>query len=216
MKLLTFLAMTAIAAQTAYAIPVEVNRRDMKLPTQRLVERDVFTAPEAADPDHVLNDQATSSSGTTTVTSFLAQPDVCRTLSITPGGTTADVPAGDIVVSGFNTQGRAITESFTLTANQSTIENGAEAFCTVSSILFPIQDGDGATYDVGVLESLGLKRCLDSAGSVLLSTLNGVAETTAATATFDADEVEKNVVDLDTALNGNDVVVYYLQNNACY
>lgn len=209
-----FLAFT-ISGQ-AYAIPVKVERRDLKLATQRLVERDAFTAPEAADADQLLDDQATSSSSTTSVTSFLAQPDVCRALSITPGGTTADVAAGDIVISGFNTLGRAVTETFTLSANESSQQDGSKAFCSVSSVLFPVQDGDGATYDVGVIEKLGVKRCLDSAGSVIQATLNGVKESTDPTTTFDADEAEKNLIDLNSTLNGNDVIVYYIQNNQCY
>lgn len=216
MKLFITILMTLATAQLVQAAPVDVVRRDMKLPTQRLVERDAFTTPEAADDDQVLNDQSTSASATTTVTSFLAQPDVCRALSVTPGGSTGDVPAGDVVITGVNTQGRAISESITLTANQSSLASGTKAFCSVSSILFPVQDGPLATYDVGVIEKLGLKRCLAAQGDFFFSTLNGVKEVTEASITPDADEVEKNLVDLNSSLNGTGVVVYYIQNNACY
>lgn len=44
--------------------------------SQGYTHRQVWTAPDAADPDALLNDQATSDSVVTTVTSgFLAQPD---------------------------------------------------------------------------------------------------------------------------------------------
>lgn len=210
------IALLLATVGTAYAVPLRVERRDMKLASQALLEQRSFSAPVLADVDRILDDQATSASATTSVTSFLAQPDVCRTLSITPGGTTADVAAGDVVVTGFNANGSSFTESFTFTANQTTIVNGSKAFCSVSSILFHQQDGASATFDVGVLDALGLHRCLDAAGHVFFTLFGGAQESTAPTITIDVDEVEKNTVDLDSALDGStDVEVYFKQNFRC-
>ncbi len=217
-KFAFFLALSALILFTsAQAIPNAVQRRDLKLPTQVILEKQTLTDPVVADADRLLNDQATSDSTTTTATSFLAQPDVCRTLSITPGGTTDDVPAGDVTVTGTNIHGDTISEAFTFAANASTVTNGTKAFCSVTSIVFPIQDGAAATYDVGVLDALGLKRCMDSAGHVFHAVFDGAYEGTRPTCTADADEVEKNVCDINGTLNGSkDVELYFVQNFRCF
>lgn len=206
---LLFVATIAMAA-------VERRSMDLKLPSQVMLELQTITTPVVADVDRLLDDQATSDTVTTTVTSFLAQPDVCRAISVTPGGTTADVPAGDIVVTGTNFFGDTITENLTLTANQSTIASGSKAFCSVTSIVFPIQDGTDATYDFGVLDKLGLKRCIDDAGSVAWASLAGAFETTDPTVVADADEIEKNTIDINGTLDGTkNVKVYFVQNFRC-
>jgi hypothetical protein len=201
---------------SAFAININVSRQDMKLATQAMIEHQSITTPILADVDRVLNDQATSASVTTTVSTFLAQPDVPRNITITPGGTTADVPAGDIVISGTNFYGKAITESITLTANQSTIASGLKAFKTVTSVVFPIQDGAGATYDVGVGDVLGLKRCMANVGAVAWAVFDGAFEATRPTCVADVDEVEKNTCDINGTLNGSKTVeIYFVQNFRC-
>lgn len=164
------------------------------------LRRQAWSAPAAADAGLILNDQATSSSVVTTVTSFLAQPDFPRNIVITPGGTTTDVPAGDITVTGTNIRGEVISETFTLTANQSAAETGSKAFASVTSIVFPIQDGAAATYDVGTGDKLGLDRVMGEA-AVLDAFADGVRETTAATVAFGA-AVESNTVSFNTTPNG--------------
>lgn len=210
---MTFIFAILFALQT-YGVNLRVERRDMKLATQQLLEKDSFTAPELGDADQLLATQATSDSVTTTVTTFLAQPDVCRNLEILPGGTTADVPAGDITVTGTNCRDEAITETFTLTANQATADVGIKAFKTVTSIVFPIQDGAAATYDVGTGEKLGLTHCMGG-DHMVFSTFNDIYEGTRATVVYDVDEVEKNTVQLDSALDGSDVEIFYIQNFRC-
>ena len=64
--------------------------------------RQKISNPIAALATRLKTAQATSNSVTTTVTSFTAQPDVPRIVSVTPGGTTNDVPAGDVTVNGKN------------------------------------------------------------------------------------------------------------------
>lgn len=215
--LFVFIFLLGIAGEFAEATPYKVSRRDMKLATQQLVEKQTLTTPVVADVDRILNDQATSNSATTTVSSgFLAQPDVCRGLQITPGGTTASVPAGDVVVTGTNIFGESITENFTFSANASTATDGTKAFCSVTQVVFPIQDGAGATYDVGINDELGLKRCMDSAGHLVMAVFDGAYEATRPTCIADADEVEKNTCDINGTLDGaKDVELFFFQNYQC-
>lgn len=174
------------------------------------LRRQAWTDPVAVDADRLLNDQATSDSVVTNATTFLAQPDFARKISVTPGGTTASVPAGDVVITGTNIRGEAITDTLTFAANDTAAQISVKAFKTVSNILFPVQDGAGATYDVGVTDALGLDRCM-SGNEVILVTLDGTYETTRPTVTADADEVEKNTVDPNTALDASkDVIVAYV------
>lgn len=215
MKKLVLSALVFLASFTTHAA-LKREFRELKVVNQAMLQKQSINNAVIADPDRLLNDQTTSASVVTTVTSFLAQPDVCRTLSITPGSTTADVPAGDIDVTGTNALGSTITEAFTLVANQSSVENGTKAFCSVSSIVFPVQDGGGATYDVGVLDALGLNRCMDFAGHYVFSVFDGAYETTRATCIADADEVEKNTCDVNGTLDGaKDLELYFVQNFRC-
>lgn len=161
-----------------------------------------WTDPIATSATRLKTGQATSSSATTTVTSFSAQPDFARKITVTPGGTTADVPAGDVTITGTNIRGATISDTITFAANASTVGATSKAFKTVTSVVFPVQDGSGATYNIGVNDALGLDRCMSEA-AVVDAYADGVRETTAATVTFDADEVEKNTVDLNTALNAS-------------
>lgn len=132
--------------------------------------------PIAADADIILNDQATSNSAVTTVTTFLAQPDVPRTIVVTPGGTTADVPAGDVTLTGTNACGEVITEALTFLANATGAQTSTKAFKTLTSIAFPVQDGAAATYDVGVGAALGLAHVLYAAAQATVKTLDAAAE----------------------------------------
>jgi hypothetical protein len=86
----------------------------------------------------------------------------------------------------------------------------------VSQIVFPAQDGAGATFDVGVLDALGLHRCMDATGHIIQATLDGTYEATRPTCLVDVDEVEKNTCDLDGTLDGaKDVEVFFIQNFRC-
>jgi hypothetical protein len=154
--------------------------------------------------------QATSASVVTTVTSFTHQPDFPRNIVITPGGTTADVPAGDIIVNGTNMRGEAISETFTLTANQTAASTGSKAFKTITSVVFPIQDGAAATYDLGLGAKLGLDRKLTEA-SVIDAYVNGVREATFPTVAISATALESNTITTNTAPNDTrDFSVFFI------
>ena len=164
-----------------------------------------WEGPVVADADYYATATATSGSVTTEVTSFLnsGRPDYARNVTITPGGTTTDVAAGNIVVTGTNIFGETITESIAIAANASSAVTGASAFATITSVLFPIQDGAAATFTIGTGSKLGLGRCFPAAPICLDAYLGGTVEGTAATLTGDADEVEKNGITLDSALDGS-------------
>lgn len=165
---------------------------------------DIWESPDTIDPNGLLAAQATSAVVTTTVTVFLNPIDVPRTIDITPGGTTADVPAGDIIVTGTNYLDEVITEAFTLTANQATLEAGLKAFKTITSVVIPIQDGAGATYDVGWGNTLGLSRPANEVASEVHAALNTTLEGTDPTMVA-AGTIEGTTILLNTALNATQV-----------
>lgn len=197
----------------AYVVP---TYRDLKPATQAMIEYQRIPIPVLADADRLKDDQASSSSATTTVTTFLAQPDVPRNITLTTGGTTGDCKAGNVVVTGTNFFGRTITENLAVTDNQAGATAGAKAFKTVTSILIPIQDGNGCTYDFGVGDVLGLKRCMKQAGDVIWAVFNGAYEATRPTCLANASAVESNTCDINGTLDGaKNVDIYFVQNYAC-
>lgn len=152
---------------------------------------------------------ATSSSTTTTITPT-SQPDFARLVSVTPGGTTADVKAGSYVLTGTNIRGEALTDTLTFADNDTLKQVSVKAFKTVTSLLVPIQDGAGATFSIGVEDAMGLDRCMSEA-SVVDAYIDGVRETTAATVTFSSTDVSRNTVDPNTALNAaRDLTVLFV------
>src|SRR5690349_8069270 len=94
MKTLFSILSLVLICQSAQAGMSQVNRlfKDQKLPTQQMIERQVITNPVVATTNYVLTTNAgPTSTVATTITSFTAQPDVPRNLTITPTGTTGDV-----------------------------------------------------------------------------------------------------------------------------
>lgn len=221
MKLLFTLVVTLLTAIVAQAQNVQPFYRDIKLPRQAVIEVQSFGSPIAASANTLKAAYAgTTTNDAVTLSSFLSQPDVPRNIVITPGGTTADVGATTLTVSGTNISGASITETFAFTANQTTAVSGSKAFKTVTSVLFPATAEDApytATWDIGVGEKIGLRKCMADAGSWLHSSVGGVYESTRATVTADADEVEKNVADFNGTMDGSAAFKgYFLQNYACY
>ena len=204
---------------SSFGIPVKRQSRDMKLVTQKLIEyqsiSDVLTSSAAGV---LLDEDGPSSGSSASITSFLAQPDVTRNLTITPTSTTADVASCVINIVGTDFHGQSINEDFTFIANQSTIEIGSKAFKTVISVDFPASCEDspyGATWRVGYEERIGLKRCMDQDGWVVMSTAAGAKETGTTTATSDASNIEGNTFDFAGTMNGsNDFEVFFFQNFA--
>jgi len=214
------LAFVAFAFVSNYSIAKVYDRnmgRDLKLPAQKMLEYQRVSAPAAASTAYILTANDGDDSGAAaTVSTFTAQPDVPRVLVVTPGGTTADVAAGNVVITGTNIHGEAITDTLAFLANASTATTGTKAFKTVSSIVFPAEDSPyGATWTVGITDKLGLKHCLAQAGDVIQTVFNGTREATQATCNADVDEVEKNYCDPNSAADGSNVDFYFVQNYRC-
>lgn len=168
-----------------------------------------ISAAQAAASGEVAAAFATSATDVTVVTTGITNPPYPRNLVITPGGTTGDVKAASITVTGTNIKGEVITEDFAFLANATGATTGAKAFKTVTSISVPAQDGAGATYEVDTGKKLGVPYMMDKK-TLVMSVFNGIIETTAATQVVDADEIEKNTVDLNSTLNGSAVELYFI------
>lgn len=91
-----------------------------------------------------------------TVTTGLTNPDVPRALSVVLGGTAASVLDSAIVITGTNSEGKVITETFKSTAGATGTINGAKAFMTVTSVFWPAQLGTNVTLTVGTQNKLGV------------------------------------------------------------
>lgn len=211
--LFTTFLLVFLDAHAAY----KVYSLDAKFPQQKLFDYQKMQAPVAADDNGVLDDSAGDISGAAvTVSSFLAQPDMARNIVVTPGGTTADVAAGNVVVTGTDIRGKVISESFAFLANASTAVVGVKAFRTVTSIVFPIEDSPyGATWDVGWGDKLGLNRCLDGSGWFIKGMVDDVA-LTGATVVADASVISSNTMTPNPVADGSRVFeLLYVQNYRC-
>lgn len=141
------------------------------------------------------------------ITSSITNPAVPRNVTATAGGTADDIKAIQVVVAGTNVYDEAITETLpAFTVNTAGTVVGSKAFKTVTSITIPAHDGTGATTSVGTGAKLGLPYKL-SRNSVLAAFLNGVKEGTDPTVAVSSSAVESNTVSLNSALDGNVVIV---------
>ena len=220
-KIFIFTLMAMMAQTSAQAAPVKRLAQDVKLPTQAVMERQTITNPIVATTNRVLATHAgATSAAIATVTTMTAQPDVPRNLTITPTGTTGDVEACIITVTGTNINGATISETFTFLADASTATTGNKAFKTVTSISFPANcesGGFAATWIVGVGSKLGLKRCVANAGDLVFSEFDGAYETTRGTLAANATAVESNTFTPNGTMDAaKSVIVNYIQNFGCF
>jgi len=216
----TLILLFLVLSFTVMALPIKRQFRDMKLVTQQLVEKQSFTNPAAAGTADVLSaDAGATSAAAASQTTFVAQPDLPRNLSITPAGTTADVADGcTVTVAGTDFHNETISEAYSIVDNQSTASVGSKAFKTVTSVSWAAgcEEGSfGATWSVGYGEKLGLKRCLANAGDILFSLIDGAKEGTAPTMAADSANIEGNTADFNGTMDGaSDFVLYFFQNFA--
>jgi hypothetical protein len=193
--------------------------QDVKLPTQQMIERQTISAPVVATTNYIKTTYAgATSAAAVTLSSFTAQPDVPRNLTITPTGTTGDVESCVITVNGTNFFDVAISEDFTFAANASTAQTGNKAFKSVTSVVFPADcesGGFAATWIIGVGAKLGLKRCMANAGDVIHANFDGASETIG-TVAANASAVQSNTyTPTGTPDAAKDVIVDFFQNWAC-
>lgn len=115
---------------------------------------------------------------------------------------------GNMSITGTNINDVVITETIALTSD--TPVESTKAFKTVTNIHLPIKAGS-ETINVGWGDKIGLPFMLGDAADrpMIEATLDGVIETTAPAITADSDELEKNLIDLHSSLNGKEVCIYY-------
>lgn len=152
-----------------------------------------------------------ASGGPQVITTGITQPDVPRNVTATAGGTAGDIKAVQVTVTGTNVEGAVISETLPVfTVDTAGTVVGSKAFATVTSYSVPAMDGTGATVAIGTGSKLGMPTRL-ARNSVLAAHLNGTKEGVAPTVVVSSTAVESNMVTLNSALNGNPVVIdYYL------
>ena len=151
----------------------------------------------------------TDTGSTSTVTTAITNPAVCRNVTATAGGTAGDIKAIQVTVTGTNYNDEVISEALpAFTVDTAGTVVGSKAFKTVTSISIPAHDGTGATTAIGTGAKLGLpdKLAYNTVSAAYLAT---VLEGTAPTVAFSATAVESNTVSLNSALNGTAVAVLY-------
>lgn len=170
-----------------------------------------LTAAEAAAADtNAVHAAVTDTGEEVEVTTGITNPPYPRNITATSGGTATDIGAVQVIIEGTNFLDEVISETLPIfTANSATTVVGAKAFKTVTSITIPAHDGLAATTEIGFGDKLGVPDYLDG-NTVLYATLDNVKEGTPPTVVADPDEIEKNTVDLSSALNGTTVDIVYI------
>lgn len=216
-KLLIALAVLMGTSSAFAGGPWKVEFQNIKLPGQNVLEHKTWALPSVASASGVKLAAAITSGSTTTITSFTAQPDYPRNITLTPTGTTANVAAGTAVVSGLNIFGKSMSENFAISSAQSTATTGSKAFKTVSSVSFPAASGTGVTLSIGTGSKLGIPHCMNNAGEYVFSEFNGAYETTRGTMAVDATTVESNTFTPNGTMDSTKPVdLFYVQNYRCY
>jgi len=170
-----------------------------------------LTAAQAvvADVDGVLA-AVTDTGAQQVITTAITSPPATRCITATSGGTAGDIAAVQVIIVGTDINDEALTETLPVfTADSATTVVGLKAFKTVTSITLPAHAGTGATTSVGFGDKIGLPDLLPT-NTVLLTSLAGVREATAATVTSSLTVISLNTVDLNSALNGTAVDIFYI------
>lgn len=211
---------------TTMALPFTANAlgpwnrfmQDAKFPSQAMLDHYIWANPVLGSSTVFVNAGVASNGSASNFTSFRGQPDFPRNVTITPGGTTVSIVAsGTAVVSGLNIFGKAISENFAISANQSTISTGSKAFASVSSVTFPQTLGLGATVFIGVGTKFGISRCVDFAGDYVFSMFGGVYDSTRGTMAANATAVESNTFQPNSSVDGaHNVDLFYIENFRCF
>ena len=153
----------------------------------------------AADTDGLLDGTALPAAAANYTTFAHAMPYARNITAVC-----SDTQTGDMVVTGTNLAGETITETITLTSTDAVA--GAKAFATVTNINRPAKVGS-ETIDVGWGDKLGLPFML-TVRPLLWATDDGTIETTVPTVVVDSDELEKNTIDLNSAMDGSEIDIY--------
>jgi len=192
----------------------EVMRRNLRLPSQEVLNKYEVT-PLAANSNLILDDVPQGATDSI-ITTFLAQPDVARNLVLTTGGTTADIKAGNVIVTGLNSDGQEISETFILTDDLNGSVVGELAFLKVLSVSIPAgQSPFGGTIDLGIGTKIGLPKCLDGSGFFIKGLVDGIA-LPSQVVSWGPDTLEDNTVVPNPLPNGSRKFTFlFVQNFKC-
>lgn len=157
-----------------------------------------WASPNVAAATEICNVTPTAGTARVILSASLTQVDVARNLVVK-----APTSYGGVVdVTGTNLAGDVITEAFTVSGTNTT--TGAKAFKTVTHVEVPANE----SIQVGTGDKLGLPY-MSAFTNILQTYLNSTLEGTAATVVRDADEIEKNTLDLNSSLNNTQVDVFF-------
>lgn len=141
-------------------------------------------------------------------------PDVgARNVTVTQTAVDTEDTNGTIVVVGKDLAGNTITETLTPDAGKTVA--GTKAFAEITSITgvgwaVDAVEGKADKITVGFGALIGLPDKLSDTAQVLAASLNNVKEAVAPAVTVSASALELNTVDLNSALNGSPVKIYYV------
>jgi len=173
--------------------------RDEFLTNKGYIRRNAFTAPLAANSTSLLN---TASLDGSTKTTFVAQPDMARNISLVASGVTT----ANVVINGTDIRGAVITETIALNGGSAVYT--LNAFLTVTSIVLPTVAA--TNVNVGISTALGLDRKMTENG-VFLATVDAAADSALPTVTVSGTSVSLNKVTFATAPNAtHNYVVYFV------
>jgi hypothetical protein len=218
-NILAILALVVMSLSSTANAATRPYYQDIKLPTQKMIEKQEFTNLLAAASTRVLSAHAgNTANAAVSITSFAAQPDSPRNLTVTPAGVFAQIGTCTVTISGTDYLNNSISEDFSIAASGAAI-TGSKAFKTVTSVALPAaceSSTYGAVWNVGIGEKIGLKRCMDNAGDIIFSLLDGAKEGTAPTMAANASVVSSNTADFNGTMDGtSDFVLYFMQNFRC-
>lgn len=222
MRNLLLLLTVLVGVEFSQAAPVRRLYQDVKLPTQNVIEKQTFTDVAASNMSTIVSYAAgaTSAAAASLTTFDDSTPDVPRTVSITPKGTTGDIESCVITVTGTDIFNDTITETFTFAADETTKKIGVRAFKSITSVAWPAScesGGFAATWHVGTENALGIQRCMANKGDVIKGLAAGLTESTDPTMVVHSTSVSSNTADFDTAYDGSvDFILHYIQNFRCF
>lgn len=166
-----------------------------------------WTAPDAPSATAV-HAAVTLTTAVQTVTTSITNPDFSRVISIT-GAMAGGSLTGNVVITGTDIRGNAITNTIAL-SNNSTVD-GTKAFKTITSIQLPVKVTTNDTVSIGISDKLGLE-VIPAYAIAISAHHNSVLEGTLPTITLgSATDISLDIVDFNSACNADhdQVVVYY-------
>lgn len=116
-----------------------------------LIEQELRQYLETAteDGDLILDGHTVPATGET-ITVFTAQPTSYSRIVIQPKTNTGDVKAGNVIINGKDFDDEDISETLTFVDNDTLARKTNQFFKSVTNIVFPVQDGSTATWDIGI------------------------------------------------------------------